>query len=481
MAFKNAVRRQNARRPDTFTQNGLPAFTSSGDNFVDLFYLMGTARGYNISDVFMKAYNENAEKALRALFLCRDREGVGERQTFRNLIAHLNRIHPDVVRSVMPLIPHYGRWDDLFGFFGANNEDLALSLIKTGLSDKNGLLAKWLPRKGEGFHIVRKYLGMTPQDYRHLIVGLSNTVEQKMCAKDWNSIEFQKVPSIAAARLQKAFVRNAREAYTAYRESLKRGETKVNASVVFPHTVIKALRNGDRDVSTAMWDALPNFLDENRRYLPIIDVSGSMEDQIPGTTDCPLDIGLALGIYVATKQKNDFSNVVITFDSDPSILELTGDLSNKVNQLMRQRNHSGTDLHKVMKCLLSFAKENNLSNEDMPEALLIFSDMQFNSDSSGLRFNETAHQMIMREFQETGYNIPRIVYWNLKMNKAMPVQNDKRGVTVLSGFSPALLKQSLASALETPADAFTRMLYDERYNLVSLAYNTRTEGPFPSI
>jgi hypothetical protein len=87
----------------------------------------------------------------------------------------------------------------------------------------NGLAAKWAPRKGAEAAELRNTMGLSPKMYRKMIVAGSNTVEQKMCAQQWDAIEFDKLPSLASARYQKAFGRNAQEKYAKYLESLQKG------------------------------------------------------------------------------------------------------------------------------------------------------------------------------------------------------------------------------------------------------------------
>ena len=109
-------------------------------------------------------------------------------------------------------------------FNGTKYEIDAMDLIKQGLKDENGLCAKWMERQGNEFHKMRKHMGMSSSQYRKLLVSLSNTVEAKMAAGEWDKIDYNKLPSLASARYQKAFFKNDEERYKAYIESLKKGE-----------------------------------------------------------------------------------------------------------------------------------------------------------------------------------------------------------------------------------------------------------------
>ena len=87
------------------------------------------------------------------------------------------------MQRVFEKTPEVGRWDDLLVHVGTVAEEYAFSVIKKALAEGNGLCAKWMPRKGDVANKLRKFLGLTPKEYRKLLVNLSNTVEQKMCAK----------------------------------------------------------------------------------------------------------------------------------------------------------------------------------------------------------------------------------------------------------------------------------------------------------
>jgi hypothetical protein len=104
----------------------------------------------------------------------------------------------------------------------------------------------------------------------------------------------------------------------------------------------------------------------------------------------------------------------------------------------------------------------------MPDMLLILSDMQFDSCT---RYDDTAMQMIKRKYKEAGYNVPKIVFWNLSMqgkeNGNTPVKFDKNGTALVSGFSPSVMKSVLANDLEdyTPYNVMVKTLMNSRYDL----------------
>ena len=63
----------------------------------------------------------------------------------------------------------------------------------------SAIVAKWMPRKKSQYKKVVKYMRShgfinSYSSYRHKIVSMSNTVEQKMSANEWNSIKLENVP-----------------------------------------------------------------------------------------------------------------------------------------------------------------------------------------------------------------------------------------------------------------------------------------------
>lgn len=419
---------------------------------------------------------ENQDLALRALLWTRDvRSGAGERKQFRDLLAALESVDPALAGRLMHKVPELGRWDDLFVYTDPINRRKALGMYADALRSGDGLAAKWAPRekstKSAIAYELRKTLGLTPREYRKMLAGLSNVVETQMCAKEWNSINFSHVPSLASARYQKAFSRNAGEAYSAYLRELQKPQAerdpkvKINAGAVYPYDVVKSVVRGNAAVADEQWKALPNYVG-NVRIMPMVDVSGSMGSlRYSNGAVQPIDVAVSLGLYLSEKNTSDFKDMFMTFSGKPKLEVLKGTLSQRVAQLERAHWSMNTNLHAAFEEILRVAKRGGVSQEDMPQMLLILSDMQFDSCT---RFDDSAQQMIARKYAEAGYNIPRIVFWNLSPygNSNTPVRFDDRGVCHVSGFSPAIMKSVLSvEDLEdfTPHNIMVRTLMNDRY------------------
>jgi hypothetical protein len=430
------------------TENGMKAQKSTMSALVDLFYVIGASRGKNLSVDFERALQQDEDLALRIALWARDaRGGAGERDVFKFLLTHLELSRPDFLLNskFLEKVPELGRWDDLLVLTDINVKMKAFALIEGALASGNGLCAKWMPRKGKIARELREFLHLSPKAYRKLLVALSNTVEQKLCAKQFDQINYAHVPSLAMSRYMKAFSKNDAVRFVEYREALKKGETKINAKGVYPYDVIKALRHGgDVEVCNAQWDALPDYMDATN-ILPMVDVSGSMGCQVGGNPNLScLDVSLSLGLYTSGKNKGAFKDMFLTFSENSDLVQVKGTLQQRMAQMSMSEWGMNTNLHRAFERILDVAVKGKVPQSDMPAVLLILSDMQFDQCA---RHDDSAIQMIERKYEAAGYKVPVIVFWNISdgRNKNKPVSFDKKGVALVSGCSPAIMKAVLAA------------------------------------
>jgi hypothetical protein len=473
MSFKNAATNYLNEAPAR-TANGMKARATSASKVLDFFGKAGSSRGTALTKEFVSALTENEDLAIRALLWTRDiRGGAGERKQFRDLLAKLESSNPTLAARIMHKIPELGRWDDLFAYGDPLNRRKAFDMIGDALRNEDGLCAKWMPRKGPIAAELRNHLGMTPKQYRKTLVRLTQVVETQMCAKDWNNINFSHVPSLASARYQKAFGRNASEAYAKYIRELQKPQAerdpkvKINASAVYPYDVVKSVVKGNAAVADEQWKALPNYVGD-ARIMPMVDVSGSMGSLRYGGSGSvqPIDVAVSLGLYLSEKNSSDFKDMFLTFSGRPKLEILRGTLSQRVDQLERAHWQMNTNLHAAFDEILRVAVRGNVPAEDMPDMLLILSDMQFDSCT---RFDDSAQEMIKRKYANAGYEVPKIVFWNLSPygSDNTPVRFDDKGVCHVSGFSPAIMKAVLSvEDLEdfTPFNVMVKTLMSDRYN-----------------
>jgi|TARA_R110000823_G_scaffold296080_3_gene416097 hypothetical protein len=478
------------RTEDTKTANGMTSNSTSLNSCVDMFFNIGAMRGKakveDVLDLFVKAYAEDKLTALKLAFWARNpRGGAGERQIFRDIANHLVKgRNKKSIKLNLALIPELGRWDDLLVFIGTSLENDVLALIKAGLADEStrSLTAKWLPRptgknaeKRAIANTVRKYLGMNPKAYRKLLVEYSNTVEQVMCSKDWSSIDYSKIPSKAMSDYMSAFKRNDESRFNMFLEALENGETKINASAIYPYDVIKNLKQGNARGADAQWNSLPNYMEGNAEtVLPIVDTSYSMNCPAGDnpSLEC-MDVAISLGMYISERNEGPFKDAFFNFDSSPTLNVLKGTLSERYNQVSKVAWGGSTNLEMTFDVLLAKAKSQKVSAEDMPSVIMILSDMQFNEAVNGRyrsegTWNPTAQAMLESQYAAAGYKMPKIVYWNLNAQGDVPVAFDKTGTALVSGFSPALLASILSGGEMTPMSMMMEIINSGPYDNVKV-------------
>ena len=472
--FVNAVVNQSAH-----TENGMKARQSTANALTDLFFKIGAMRGQDVIPAWTAARVANPDLATRIALWARDvRGGAGERKIFRDILVEMSNSQDGRTYQVMQKVPELGRWDDLLVLIGTVYEKPAMEMIRNALEDSNGLCAKWMPRQGDVAVKLRKFLGWTPKFYRKRLVELTKVVETQMCAKDWDNINFNHVPSVASSRYKKAFARHT-EKYKEWTAALVSKDpevaktVKVNAGAVYPYDVLKGVINHYGHYSTsnlqhilAQWEALPNFVGD-ANILPLVDVSGSMTAPAGGyqsksSVTC-LDVAVSLGLYLADKNTGKFKDTFLTFSSQPQLLHLKGNILDKVKQMVTSKWEMSTNLHLALDKILQTAIEGNVMQSEMPEVLLILSDMQFDQCT---RYDDSAMEMIARKYIDNAYNVPNIVFWNLNAHDNVPVKYDTRGAALVSGFSPSIVKAVLQAEMDdfTPEAIMMQTIMNPRYD-----------------
>jgi hypothetical protein len=466
--FIEAIANQEDR-----TTNGMKARKSTSSAVVDLFFKIGASRGKNITPEFVAAYVEDKDLALRIAAWVRDvRGGAGERQLFRDILLYLENSDPDAAKKLAAKVPELGRYDDLLVFKTQNLKDYAFALIKDALEAQNGLAAKWIPRKGDTAVQLRNYLGWSPKRYRKTLVSLTKVVETQMCANQWDTINFSHVPSVASSRYKKAFARHT-DKYAEYIAKLVKGDdptVKVNAGAIYPYEIVKGLSGWsqpsllEKQHIIAQWDALPNYVGD-ASILPLVDVSGSMGCSAgkSKTVTC-MDVALSLGIYLADKNAGKFKDTFLTFSSKPELVTLKGNVVEKYAQMSRSDWQMGTNLHAAFAKILDVAVEGNVPVEEMPKILLILSDMQFDAC---VTHDDSAIKMICRKYEDAGYTVPQVVFWNLNSHDNVPVKYNAKGAALVSGFSPSIMTSVLAADMDdfTPQAIMLQTIMNPRYDI----------------
>lgn len=445
-----------SRQHDTLTANGAITNSTSLNNCVDMFFLAGASRNMSESDIitlFEKAYSEDQDQAFKLLFWARDaRGGAGEKRFFQLIARHVALEYPKQWDALAIHIPKFGYWKDVFAIEQPTIN--CLNWLAVNHFDDN-LLGKWFPRKGKWFVAMHKYLGITPKQLRAKLVGMSSTVENDMCKSNWKNIEYSKVPSIAMNKYRNTFSKRDGIRFNAFNEAVIDGKAKVNASVLFPHLLYQAINNGeDTTAVQAQWQSLPNYMeDSDERIIPVCDVSGSMYG-------LPMDVSVALGLYIAERNESIFKDAFLTFSETPTMEYVTGDtLATKMASIHDAHWGMSTNLIATFELILDKALEFQVPANQMPTKLLIISDMEFDSCAENTNLDT-----IIERFEDSDYVLPEIIFWNVNGRlRNVPAKANQPGVGLVSGFSPAILKAILKGKGFSPAELMLNTINVERY------------------
>jgi hypothetical protein len=289
-------------------------------------------------------------------------------------------------------------------------------------------------------------LGLNKQQYGKLIKA--NTVENTMSRNDWESINFEHVPSLAAIKYVKAFQRHQPERYQQYLDDVKSGKKQLHVATTNVYDIYKNRYSIDADLFLSKIEKISGS------WIPIVDSSGSMQDD-----NDSYGKAMAIGHYLA-KCSTYCPNQVISFSSKPQLITLgkmpivsfrdgrpsfdTNSNYQKEIASMHTGDWGNTNFGDVMNML------SNLKTE-MPEYLVVLSDMEFDCGSS-MSKDET-----MRLFKSNNWST-KIIWWNFNSRNKTAPETDSYGNIFISGYTPMLLKY-----LETGFDAqqFLQKLLEE--------------------
>ena len=497
----------------THTTNGAVTYKSTLNKVYDLFATGAAMRSASDDDcklLFMKAYEEDHELALKCLFYLRDvRGGQGERRFFRVSMNWLANKYPKEAKNLVRFIPEFGRWDDLYCLMDSPVEkEVFKFMYEQALLDVScktpSLLGKWLKSENTSSKESRRLatktresFNLTPREYRKMLSALRgkiNIVETLMSQNRWNEIEFDKLPSRAGLIYKNAFAKHdvTKERYERF---IKDTNTKVNAGTLYPYDVVHEavkLFSGrgwysdyrinvpaddvNRLAVNKYWDNLTDYFNNaTLNALAVVDTSGSMTSSVGNTNIHPLDVGISLGLYCADKAKGPFHGHFISFSSRPRLIETEGiDFCDKVCRIYRQNLCENTNIEATFDLVLDTALRNHLKQADLPKTLIVISDMQFDAGRSYYardynHSNRTRSLMenIEAKWNSHGYKMPKLVYWNVNAASGggnIPMQ-DKEGVTYVSGASPVIFEMIMSG--KTSIDLMLDKLLSDRYKAIT--------------
>jgi hypothetical protein len=474
------------------TENQANALRSTTSDLLDLFATIGALRTRDageIQQMFSKAFFEDKLLATKLSFYARNiRGGLGERRTPRIMWKWLATVHPDVMSKNMDLVPKFGRWDDLYEFVGTPLEDRAWEIIREQLehdivNTNVSLLGKWLKSINTSSKEsallgkkTAKAIGLTEAQYRRMLSKLRakiDIVERKMTSREWRGINYSAVPSKAMNNYRHAFEKNDTVRFKEFIEKVSNGEAKINSGTLYPYDIMeKILYAGENNkVLEEQWKALPNYVEGENNMLVMADVSGSMMGR-------PLATSVGLAIYFGERNKGVFHNKFMTFSARPELVELKGEtLYEKAQNAINTQWMMNTDIEAAFRLILDTAVNNSLAQSDLPKALIIISDMEFDMtqrDAYDFMTRTTSpakkyyQQQMSDLYAAKGYTLPNVIYWNVSARQNTFHAKDEQGVQFASGQSTSVFKSIINNVELSAYDMMVETLNDPMYNEVKI-------------
>ena len=527
-SFIDKMQETKTKNEFALTDNDALVYASSGSDLVDFNFNLASKRSESeekVAEDFLKIYYKDKETALRYLFFARDIiAGCGERDTFRKIFKNIAKADQDVGRALIPIVPEYGRWDDLLPLLDTPLKKDVVNLFKIQLNEDLAnyeagkdisILAKWLPSVNASKKETKRYgkkltkeFGLTEKEYRKMLSCLRdklNIIEKALAQKDIEKLEEmqEKFSSKQNLKYNKALMNIMPEKRLEFFNKVLRGEANMNVGVLEPHEIYckyNKSKNGyywggniEKNYSfEVMWNQLPNKVTSDKEVLVVRDGSGSMTVSLYKSQGSVLDVASALTVYFSEHSTGKFKDKFITFSSRPEIVDMSNceSLCDKINLLNRYDDCSNTNIEKTFDLILQTAIDNKMTQEDMPANVLIVSDMQFDY-ATNCAWDKTLFDNIRDKFESAGYKLPGLIFWNVNQREsAIPEIKNELGLVLLGGYSKNNIdmickdefvvevkneKGEVEKVTLSPEEILMNTIMSERYDLVSDCYKNIDE------
>ncbi|KAK7429980.1 hypothetical protein QQZ08_003602 [Neonectria magnoliae] len=339
-------------------------------------------------------------------------------------------------------------------------------------------------------HAREQYRKDTSALRKHLDI-----VERNITANTFQNIKYDRVPSVAMSNYSKLFIEKDIDHFEKYIERVAEGKAKISGATLLPSTLIHKVEtaaSGQAHISTerkakmtpaqlieakvnaieckvidGQWKTLVQRIKDSgtlENSIAVCDVSGSMSSPVFADKTNPMQSAIGLSLLIAEVTKPPFGGAFITFSSRPEVVRVNLDssLAEKYQAMSTSFWGMSTNFVAVFeKLILRMAVKNNLKREDMVKRVFVFSDMQFDDAEDAYGYHgrssnsekwSTSFERIKARFEDAGYDMPELVFWNLAGGRAgmtggngdptapKPVTSTEEGTCMVSGYSQGMLK-----------------------------------------
>ena len=392
-------------------------------------------------------------------------------------------------------------------------------------ADKKTLAAKWVPRaKSRRFGWIFNELAVIyfkeyietaksveqiaravtkcKMSFRKLLADMNrnlDTVQVHQCDGTWSKIDHAKTTSITISKQKQAFL-NVKKDGTRRSESADRiqcaenfsarikkaaaGEVEIkgarvglNSFTIQAYDLIKRYNKNPSDTIQMEIDLLNSQWRDNSvqtgslgPMVAMLDFSGSMDGD-------PLDVAMALGCRIA--EKSILGKRVMSFSTNPTWHNLDGcdNFVDMIRVLQKGEVGFSTNFHAAFDRILEAIIEKKLTPDQVDGMILgIFSDMQIDDPAVTAPADmESFYQSMETKYAEAGVRLwnkpfkpPHILFWNLRSTTGFPCMSSQNNVSMMSGFSPALLNFFCEKGLDalnscTPWSVLVAQMNKPRY------------------
>ncbi|BFG28390.1 hypothetical protein CerSpe_146640 [Prunus speciosa] len=244
------------------------------------------------------------------------------------------------------------------------------------------------------------------------------------------------VLSASAARKYMVALKKAIAAAESKSESVS--ENMINAGAVLPHWIVRYAvdkSGGFERAAELQW---------KRMVEDVYKKQGRLNNCL-AVCDVAASESVALGMFVSQLSQGPWEGKVVSHTQNPQLHLVRGeDLKSKFSFMhsLEERQDWEVDLGKVYDLILEVAVNENVKAEQMVRKVFVFTCFKHFSDGCW-KPRGGDYEEIQRKFEEKGYAVPHLVIWNLIGVGYAPLRTREPGVTLLGGFSDAMLKSFL--------------------------------------
>ena len=458
---------RNVRMPDNQSSKQAP-YESALEELYARATQLRRAEGSEIERVAGLAYDEDPALAVKLFFhLGDERGGKGEREIFQACMDWMVFNHPEVLLELLPLIPAFARWDQLIRLTVSENEEVAgeatklvteqfledvraLGDLKEGKAVQLSAIAKWMPSSASKARNLLTVMNLQEREYEQAVNELCERLRSAKKPVTTNSPYLRRVLAEKKHDYLQAVLKGEFEKKEALKNpaNLYHDYAKGNWQGVFE-------TNEDYEV---LWQGLSQQEERKGKTIATWDESNSMTRYVGRDTSATmLETASALTIYFAERLDGAYQNQFITFSDHPRLVDLGKNktLADRMLVLDKYEECSSLDLNAICDVMLEDAVSLIRKQEELPEYLLVMSDVSFDA-ARGARWNqedavpaEELFATIREKWVKASYKMPKIVYWNLNGKAdAVSEEDSKNGVIYLNGFSKEMLTKVMEEKYE---------------------------------